>query len=98
MAKDGQFPVAHIPKQVCGRGVAIVPSPIWKNIILVSDFRNIFYIHILTCYVTIVLVASTIDAIGPQARYGKIKLLDFSVNGLWILSVIDIHNSSVSHL
>ena len=67
---------------------------IWK---MLSDLQIIFDICELVRNVPIVLVASAMDAIGLQARYGKIKLLDFSVNGLQILSVIDIHNSSVYH-
>ena len=63
-----------------------------------SDLRIIFYIRELSRNVPIVLVASTMDAIGPQLRDRKIKLLDFSIDALWILSVIDIRNSSVSHL
>ena len=61
---------------------------------IVSDLQIIFYICELVCNVPIVLVASATDAIGPQERYGKIKLLDFSVHGLRILSEIDICISS----
>ena len=68
---------------------------IWK---IVSDLRIIFYICILVRNVPIVFVASATDVIGRQVRYRKIKLLEFSVNGLRMLSVIDIRNSSVSHL
>ena len=42
-------------------------------------------------------MASPMDAVCLQGCYGKIKLLDFSVKFLLILSEIDIHNSSVTH-
>ena len=44
-----------------------------------------------------VVMASDTDVMCPQGRYGKIKLLDFSVNALRTLSVIDLCNSSVTH-
>ena len=44
-----------------------------------------------------VLVASATDAMCPWRCHGKIKLLDFSIKALRILSVIDIRSSSVSH-
>ena len=47
---------------------------IWK---IMSDLRIIFYIRELVRKVPIVLVASATGAIGPEASYGKIKLLDF---------------------
>ena len=62
---------------------------IWK---ILSDLKIIFYIRILIRNIPIVLVASDMDAIGSQALYGEIKLLDFSVKGLWMLGVINIHN------
>ena len=68
---------------------------IWK---IVTDLWIIFYIHILVHNVPIVLVAFATDAIGPQAYYGKIKLIDFSVNGLPILCVIDFRNFSLASL
>ena len=43
-------------------------------------------------------VASALDAMCPWGRHRKIKLLDFSVKALQILSVIDICSSSVSVL
>ena len=58
------------------------------------DLRIIFYIRELIRNVPIVLVASDTNAIGPQACYGKIKLLDFLIYCLLILSVIDSCNSS----
>ena len=67
---------------------------IWK---MLSDLLIIFDIRELIHNVPIVLVASVTDAIGPQARYEKIKLLDFFINGFRILSVIDIWNSPVYH-
>ena len=66
---------------------------IWK---IVSDLRIIFFIRELILNVRNVLVASVMDAVCPQVRYGKIKLLDFSVKFLWILSLINIRNSSVT--
>ena len=44
-----------------------------------------------------VLVASTMDAMCPQGRYRKIKLLEFSVNALWTLCVIDMDNFDFSN-
>ena len=63
---------------------------------ILSDLQIIFFIPELILNVPNVPVASTMDAMCPQGRYGKIKLLDFPINGLRTLSVIDIHNSSVS--
>ena len=63
-----------------------------------SDLQIIFYIRILIRNVLIVLDASVMDATGLQALHRKIKLLDFSVKGLQMLRVINIHNLSVCNL
>ena len=67
---------------------------IWK---LLSDLRIIVSAHMAIRNICNVLVAFAMDAMCPWGRHGKIKLLDFSVKALRILSVIDIHSSSVSH-
>ena len=64
---------------------------IWK---MLSDL----WIILSACNVCNVLVASDTDAMCPCGRHGKIKLLEFSVKALQIISVIDIPSSSVSHL
>ena len=64
---------------------------IWK---MLNDLQMTFFIRE---PVLNVLVASTMDAICPEVHHGKIKLLYFSINASWTLSVIDICKSSVSH-
>ena len=68
---------------------------IWK---MMSDLWIIFSICELVLNVRNVLGASATDAVCLQGRYGKIKLLDFSVKFSWILSVIDKRNSSLTSL
>ena len=62
------------------------------------DLRIKFFIRELVLNVLNVLMASDMDLMCPQGRYEKIKLLDFSVNALLSLSVIDIRNSSLTSL
>ena len=64
---------------------------------MLSDLRIIFFIYELILNVLNVIMASATDAMRLQGCYGKIKPLDFSVNALRTLSVIDIRNSSVTH-
>ena len=66
----------------------------WK---MLSDLQIIFSVRTAIRNVHNVLVASTTDAMCPLGCHGKIKLLDFSIKALRILSVIDICGSSVSH-
>ena len=68
---------------------------IWK---MLSDLRIILSARTAICNVCNVLVASDMDAMCLWGCHGKIKLLEFSVKALRILSVIDIRSSSVSHL
>ena len=56
----------------------------WK---IVSDLRIIFFIRE---HVRTILVASTTDVKCLWGRHGKIKLLEFSVKGLWMPGVINI--------
>ena len=62
---------------------------------MLSDLRIIFFIREPVINVPNILVASAMEAMCLQGRHQKIKLLDFSVNGLQTLSVIDICNSSL---
>ena len=62
---------------------------IWE---IVSDLRIIFLICEHVCSIPNVLVASITDVLCPHTFYGKIKLLEFSVKGLWMPGVINIRN------
>ena len=61
---------------------------IWK---IVSDLRIIVFIreHVLT--ILNVLVASVMDVNCPWNIHGKIKLLEFSIKGLRMSGVTNIH-------
>ena len=65
---------------------------IWK---MLSDLPVIFFIREL---VLKVLVASATEVMCPQGHCGKVKLLDFSINALRTLPVIDIPNLSITSL
>ena len=67
---------------------------IWK---IVSGLRKTFFIREHVRTIRNILVASATDVKCPWGRHGKMKQLEFSVKGLRIRVVINIHIGSVCH-